>query len=361
MGNNPSHGQTLSTFIETSDLMSVAKLLQTGADPNQLNQSGKSCLRLALEKGDSSLFKILHSMGGKVIPALEDESILHYAVRMGHSKLVRFFLRNPSLFPNLKNQKNHLGQTALHLSAESGNAELVAILLKYNSNKDLLDNSGKSARDLALSSQGPQLAEILELLGSEELQVKSPLPCKTPSEFKEAPHQRRDSSRSTFFSYSGESDFKLDFLDQALKDCRIPVIPSTDLAFDQVISRGSSCVVYSGNWRGTQVAIKQFKIEYSTSPKETKKFIKEMQVLAQTRHPNLILIMGVCIDKPNLCIVSELVTHCSLFQALHKFQKPLHMETRFKIAVHIAQGLVYLHNNDPPIIHRDLKPENCLV
>ena len=86
-----------------------------------------------------------------------------------------------------------------------------------------------------------------------------------------------------------------------------------------------------------------------------------MQVLSQTRHPNLILLMGVCIDQPNLCIISELVPNCSLFQALHKSQKPLSFETRFKISIQIAQALVYLHSNTPQIIHRDLKPENCLV
>ena len=71
--------------------------------------------------------------------------------------------------------------------------------------------------------------------------------------------------------------------------------------------------------------------------------------------------MGVCIDQPNLCLISELVKNCSLFQALHKSQERLTLENRFNIAIQISQGLEYLHSCSPPIIHRDLKPENCLL
>ena len=358
MGTNLSQNDRLSSLIESQDLVSAVKLLQSGADPNSLNPSGKSCLRLALEKGDSQLFKIFFQMGGKIIPPLDSESILHYSVRNSHHKLIRFILRNPQLFPSIKNQKNTSGQTPLHIAASQGNAEIVAMLLKYNANKEICDGQGNTAKELALESENKQAEEVLELLGSEEIKVNCP---NSGKDLSPVPHKRRDSSRSTFFSCSGEIEIKQEGLEEALRESRIPVIPGAELEFDQVISRGSSCVVYSGQWRGTKVAIKQFKIEYSTSPKETKKFIKEMQILSQTRHPNLILIMGVCIDKPNLCIISELVPHCSLFQALHKSQKPLHLEARFKISIQIAQGLLYLHSNSPPIIHRDLKPENCLV
>jgi len=110
------------------------------------------------------------------------------------------------------------------------------------------------------------------------------------------------------------------------------------------------------------VAIKQFKLEYSTTFKDMEKFVKEIQILDRVRHPNLILLMGICVDKPNFCLVSELVPNCSLFQAIHKRKDhPLSLLERFNIAIQITQGLAYLHSNNPPIIHRDLKPENCLL
>ena len=358
MGNQFAQVDSLSRFIENSDLTSALKLIQEGADPNELNPSGKSCLRLALEQGNSQLFRILHQIGGRIIPPLTSETALHFAVRNSHSKLVRLFLRNSQSFPNYKNSKDIDGRTPLHLAAHTGNVELVAMLLKYNCNKNILDISNKSAKDLAIETCSKHLAEILELLGSEELRVQSPQPLK---KHQKSPHNRRFSSKSTVFSSTTEPDLKPDFLEVALSDARVPVIGSSELRFGEVISRGSSCKVYKGFWRGTEIAIKQFKIEYSTSLKETHKFIKEMNILSETRHPNLLMLMGVCIDQPHLCIISELVPNCSLFQALYKAQKPLSLDARLKIAIQIAQGLAYLHTNQPPIIHRDLKPENCLV
>ncbi|OMJ93085.1 hypothetical protein SteCoe_4029 [Stentor coeruleus] len=358
MGNQFTQQSSLSSLIENQDLMAAVKLLQNGANPNELNQKGKSCLRLALEQGNSQIYRILHQISGEIIPPLVNETPLHHAVRHNHTKLVRMFLRNPTAFPNYKNAKNSEGQTSLHIAAMLGYSEIVALLLKYNAQADSKDKYGKTPRDLAIESDSPQLNEILELLGSEELIVRTPNPGK---EVKESPHMRRISSKSTHFSSQIDSENNLLALEVALKDSLIPLIPSEEVKFCEIINRGSSCVVYKGMWRGTDIAIKQFKIEYSTSAKELEKFIKEMQILSKIRHPNLILLMGVCIDQPNLCLLSELVQNCSLFQAIHKSQKPLTIENRFKIAIQITQGLVYLHSNNPPIIHRDLKPENCLL
>ena len=349
---------SLPEYIESQDLLSAVQLLQNGANPNELNSKGKSCLRLSLEQGNSQIYRILHQIGGELIPPLEGETALHYASRSGHTKLVRMFLRNPKIFPSYKNSKDSNGRTALHLAVMSGHSEIVALLLKYNSAAEVKDKYGKTARDLALEYDHEQQNEILELLGCEELVVKTP---KSGIQSKDSPHLRRISSKSTHFSSMVEGENNLLALEAISAENMIPLIPSSDLKFQEVINRGSSCVVFKGMWRGTFVAIKQFKLEYSTSPKELEKFIKEMNVLAKVRHPNLILLMGVCIDQPNLCIISELVQNCSLFQAIHKAPKALSLENRFRIAYQLTLGLHYLHKSSPPIIHRDLKPENVLV
>ena len=243
MGHNFSQTETLSEYIENDDLVSAAKLILKGANPNQLNSSGKSCLRIALEQGNSQLFRTFHQIGGKIIPPLLTENPLHYSVRHSHNKLVRLFLRNSQAFPNYKNSKNTEGRTPLHLAAYLGNAELVAILLKYNCEKGILDNLGKTPRDLAIESKALHIEEILELLGSEELIVNSPNPGK---DMLKSPHSRRISSKSTYFSSITEMDNKADNLENALKDSRVPVISHDEITFGDIISRGSSCVVYRG-------------------------------------------------------------------------------------------------------------------
>ena len=240
MGNQFAQTGSLTNLIESQDLISAVKMLQNGADPNELNSHGKSCLRLALEQGNSQIYRILHQIGGEIIPALIDESPLHYSVINNHTNCVRMFLRNTKSFPNYKNMKNADGRTPLHIAALLGYSEIVALLLKYNSQADIKDNFGKTARDLAIESDSAQLNEILELLGSEELIVKTPNPGK---ELKESPHLRRISSKSTYFSSLIDSENNILTLEAALRDSLIPLIPSEEVKFFEAINRGSSCVV----------------------------------------------------------------------------------------------------------------------
>ena len=39
------------------------------------------------------------------------------------------------------------------------------------------------------------------------------------------------------------------------------------------------------------------------------------------RHPHLLLLMGVSIDGPNLCFITEFIDNSTLFFALHKNKK----------------------------------------
>jgi serine/threonine protein kinase len=72
--------------------------------------------------------------------------------------------------------------------------------------------------------------------------------------------------------------------------------------------------------------------------------------------------MGVCLDRPNLCIITEYVNNFTLFYALHRNnERKLNFDDRLSIAIQICRALAYLHSNTPPIMHRDLKPENILL
>ena len=221
------------------------------------------------------------------------------------------------------------GSTPLHLAVLHADPDMVALLLKYNASRYEKDQDGRSPIDYAFDSSSAAADEIIEQFSVEDTVIET----KQPS-----------------------------LLEQSVSETKLPVITSADLEVHELISKGSSCQVYRGVWRDSEVAVKQFKTEYSSSPKEMQKFIKEMQILNQVRHPNLLLLMGIVLDQPSLCLVTEYVPYCSLFQALHKKpKKKLTLSDRFKVSIQIAKGLAYLHSNSPPIVHRDLKPENCLM
>ena len=413
MGVQESRGPgLLCELLETRRLQDCMEAIQAGTDINDAGARGKTPLRLALDLGEVQVFRTLLARDAQLLPQLEEgETFLHIAAAHGHYALAKDILRDSASFPKIKNARNAAGQTALHLAVLCANAEMVALLLKYNCDSSVRDRDGFTPRDLAVTSSSPLAFELVEQLSAEDVMDKAQFASKT----KTSPHappeidpqtllQKRDSpagkehvsktggstqgSKSTLkIREDGREKDEMDdtleevpqelacdpletiasSLDEEIRDSGIPVIKGTDLQFGEMINRGSSCEVIKASWRGCEVAVKQFKQEYKENPKEMSKFIKEMQTLAHIRHPNLILLMGICTDLPNLCLITEYVPNMSLFYALHSNSYAenkayrLTLQDRFSIAVQVCKGLSYLHACDPPIVHRDLKPENCLL
>lgn len=78
------------------------------------------------------------------------------------------------------------------------------------------------------------------------------------------------------------------------------------------------------------------------------------------RHPNIVQFLGACLEKTNLCLVTEFMDKGSLNVVLKKEPK-LDWKTKLGIAIDSARGMLFLHLNTPPILHRDLKSLNLLV
>jgi serine/threonine protein kinase len=81
-------------------------------------------------------------------------------------------------------------------------------------------------------------------------------------------------------------------------------------------------------------------------------------MLAKFRHPGIILLMGVVSRRDNLCIVTELIEHGSLFELLHR-RKALSESQKEKVLWQLAQVLAYLHAHG--VVHRDIKSHNVMV
>jgi len=88
---------------------------------------------------------------------------------------------------------------------------------------------------------------------------------------------------------------------------------------------------------------------------------KEIEILSQLRHPNIVLYIGACTKLPNVCIVMEWCSRGSLFDILHDMSIHIDTGTILSIANGIAQGMNYLHSLASRIVHRDLKSHNVLI
>lgn len=81
------------------------------------------------------------------------------------------------------------------------------------------------------------------------------------------------------------------------------------------------------------------------------KFKLEVGLLAEMRHPNLILFMGFCMT-PELCIVSEFMHKGCLYNILRQANGVLlKPNLQGTVAISVARGMGYLHSRRPPILH----------
>eukprot|EP00762_Andalucia_godoyi_P003188 ANDGO_01124.mRNA.1 hypothetical protein len=145
-------------------------------------------------------------------------------------------------------------------------------------------------------------------------------------------------------------------------------IPLSELKLQKELGRGAFGVVYRGVWHGTDVAVKRLeKTQVSNIPEDVlfNSFESEVSLLADLRHPNVVLFMGASFTSDGIFFVTEFCHHGSLFDVLHDLKAfPDSLFTfpvRLRMAVDIARGMTYLHSQRPPVIHQDLKSMNVLV
>eukprot|EP00954_Amorphochlora_amoebiformis_P008047 623899-Amorphochlora_amoeboformis.AAC.2 len=139
-------------------------------------------------------------------------------------------------------------------------------------------------------------------------------------------------------------------------------IKFSDLVFGSLLGKGNQGEVYRAKFRSTQVAVKKIDCR-KVEPDIIDEFIQEVNIWHRLRNQFITKFMGVCLEYPHLCIVTELVHRGSLFGLLHDEDCALTWTRRLRIASDLARGMNYLHQFDShePIIHRDLKSLNVLI
>jgi serine/threonine protein kinase len=84
------------------------------------------------------------------------------------------------------------------------------------------------------------------------------------------------------------------------------VIDFHEVQLGKQIGMGSYGVVYRGKWKGVDVAVKKF-IKQKLDERRMLEFRAEMAFLSELHHPNIVLFIGACVRRPNLCIMTEFV------------------------------------------------------
>ncbi|XP_068155770.1 tyrosine-protein kinase Fer isoform X1 [Drosophila tropicalis] len=136
-------------------------------------------------------------------------------------------------------------------------------------------------------------------------------------------------------------------------------LSNDDVVLLERIGRGNFGDVYKAKLKSTKqdVAVKTCRM---TLPDEQKrKFLQEGRILKQYDHPNIVKLIGICVQKQPIMIVMELVLGGSLLTYLRKNSNALSTRQQMGMCRDAAAGMRYLESKN--CIHRDLAARNCLV
>ena len=133
--------------------------------------------------------------------------------------------------------------------------------------------------------------------------------------------------------------------------------------FSKVLGRGASGRVYSGSLTSEDakidIAVKELT---KATEKSEKEFRTELKVIGRTHHRNLVRLLGFCVENDQPLLVYELMPNGTLSHFLFKEgERPTWLQ-RSEMALEVASGLHYLHEEcEAQIIHCDIKPDNVLL
>ena len=117
--------------------------------------------------------------------------------------------------------------------------------------------------------------------------------------------------------------------------------------------------VARGTFQGQAVAVKCLH-RGILSPQNEGRLRREISIMAQVRHPNLLLLIGavLTVEGAGPLIVTEL-----LDRSLRSAYEEGVLEERSKVPVlrDVSSALTYLHSHRTPIIHRDVSSGNVLL
>lgn len=131
----------------------------------------------------------------------------------------------------------------------------------------------------------------------------------------------------------------------------------------QRLGTGAYGTVYAGRLHDSDyVAIKKIKNRDTESIEQV---MNEIKLLSSVSHPNLVRLLGCCIEDGEQILVYEYMPNGTLSEHLQRERergKALPWTVRLTIASETAQAISYLHSAiHPPIYHRDIKSSNILL
>lgn len=131
--------------------------------------------------------------------------------------------------------------------------------------------------------------------------------------------------------------------------------------FKEELGKGSFGAVYKGSLNKGKKVVAVKRLEKLVEEGE-REFQAEMRAIGRTNHKNLVRLLGYCAEASKRLLVYEYMSNGSLADLLFANTTHIGWEERVRIAIDVARGILYLHEECKiPIIHCDIKPQNILM
>ncbi|EFA86434.1 LISK family protein kinase [Heterostelium album PN500] len=142
-------------------------------------------------------------------------------------------------------------------------------------------------------------------------------------------------------------------------------IDYADLVLENVIGRGSFGQVQKASYFGTEVAVKSLSSLVSIDPDYYKFMQREIRILMDMRHPNIVQYIGSCKheekNEEKHMIITEFINGGDLHQYLKSKGQSVTWQLKIKLALDIASACMNCSYNFKKVIFRDLKAKNILI
>jgi len=139
-------------------------------------------------------------------------------------------------------------------------------------------------------------------------------------------------------------------------------IKYSDLTHVESLGSGEFGEVYRGTYKGKEVAIKMLYGDDSMMNELVMQDLaKEIESFRYLRHKRLVGFIGACLEWPNPCLVTEYMPGGSLHHLLHVRKLKLPLKQSIYMCLQLADGVMYLHSQNPTVVHRDLKSLNVVL
>ncbi|MGA9397834.1 MAG: protein kinase [Anaerolineaceae bacterium] len=125
---------------------------------------------------------------------------------------------------------------------------------------------------------------------------------------------------------------------------------------ERILGQGGMGAVYLAHDQNLDQKV-AVKVNRDPSEQASRQFIKEAQLLAALRHPNLPRVIDYFVSGMDEILVMDYIPGVDL-SALIKDQGAQPLEKVMPWVEQLGSALSYMHSQKPPVIHRDIKPGN---